>query len=70
MLEHLKCRSRAAVNFTFSEGCIEIRPAKIERMSLSERLASYKTAKALKAKEETLEDAAWLNDTAIGNELL
>ena len=39
-------------------------------MSLSERLTLYRTAKALKTKEETLENAAWLNDTAVGKEIL
>ena len=70
MLELLKCHSGDAVNFTFSEGCIEIRPTKKGKMSLSERLTLYRTAKALKTKEETLEDAAWLNDTAVGKEIL
>ncbi len=70
MLELLKCRSGDSVNFTFSEGCIEIRPAKKEKMSLSDRLALYSAAKALKTKDDTMEDAAWLNDKAVGKEVL
>lgn len=68
-LETFGCKAGDKVEITCKPDKIEIRIQK-KRLSLKERLETYKKALPYRTGEEEMEDAAWDNLKPVGKELI